>query len=144
MKSYPVPTRVAVEVSGYRFGAYVEAVDDRHVWVHVAGDEYLPAGSLARLTFRIEGGPSLGMTGAIVHAGVDAVGVRMHCDIDLAILAAWAMGSDADLSPSRRVFTSESPTASLPGIPSVQTQLIGGRRRPRDTLQDFVFSLPPA
>ncbi len=144
MKAYPVPTRVAVEAYGFRLGAYVERIDDDHVWIHISGDEYLPERTDVRLTFRLEDGPSLGICGSIVHAGVDAVGVCIRSEIDRAILAAWKMGSEADVSPTRRVFTSESPTANLPQIPDVQTQLVVGRSRTRDTLQDFVLSFPPA
>lgn len=145
MKAYPVPTRVAVEAPGMRLGAYVERIDDDHVWIHVSGDEYLPERTSVRLTFRLEAGPSLGIAGTIVHAGVDGVGVRIRGPIDRAILAAWKMGNDADVSPARHVFTSETPTANLPHVPAAGTEVVLRRSpRVRDTLQDFVFSLPPA
>lgn len=167
MNSYPVPTRVALEVFGHvprpplrgvtlrarrptpppeirRVGAYVVDVDPDNVWVHVGGDTKIPEGLPVRMTFRIEGYPSLGMSGAIVHGDHDTIGVRVTGEIARAVLAAWAAGGDADVSPSQRVFRSETPTTDTPRIPAASTELLGSGRRTSDTVQDFVFVLPHA
>lgn len=139
MFAFPVPSRVVLEgPGGARAAAYVAEIEPSCVWVYTR--EPLPDTFRAhvRLTFRLEGGPSLGMSGRVVWRSQDRASIEIAHPLDRALIREWARGRSADLDRHRAVVVEAERAASGERSPRPRT------RRPRASSRVPVTSEVPS